>query len=173
MIIFYMFCFLTVVSAIFTVITQQLVQAMFMFFLTLFCLAGLYVFALADFVALSHILVYIGGVLVLMVFGFMLSDKTVLNAIPQVINPSDKKQRVVITLLSILFFILMLTLWRSVDISSITWLNYAVNEESHSIKNIGIALMSEYLIPFELTSILLLMALLGVAYLSRKESTDA
>ena len=61
--------------------TKNLVRSIFMFFVTLFALAGLYVLALADFVAITQIVIYVGGILVLILFAFMLSGKETLNII--------------------------------------------------------------------------------------------
>src|ERR1700749_2657743 len=76
---FYLMGFITLASAVFVAASKNLVRSVFMFFVTLFALAGLYVFALADFVAITQIVIYVGGVLVLMLFAFMLSNKEVLN----------------------------------------------------------------------------------------------
>src|SRR3954464_4344183 len=79
-ILFYLMSFIALASAIFVAATKNLVRSIFMFFITLFALAGLYVLALADFVALTQIVIYVGGILVLILFAFMLSGKETLNA---------------------------------------------------------------------------------------------
>ena len=57
-----------------------------MFFITLFALAGLYVLAMADFVAITQIVIYVGGILVLILFAFMLSGRENLNYVAAVQN---------------------------------------------------------------------------------------
>jgi NADH-quinone oxidoreductase subunit J len=69
---FYLMSFIALASAIFVAATKNLVRSIFMFFITLFALAGLYVLALADFVAITQIVIYVGGILVLILFAFML-----------------------------------------------------------------------------------------------------
>ncbi|RYE18148.1 MAG: NADH-quinone oxidoreductase subunit J, partial [Sphingobacteriaceae bacterium] len=77
--IFIFLALITVTSAWYVAASQNLVRCVFMFFVTLFSVAGLYVFALADFVAITQIVIYVGGVLVLMLFTFMLSSKETLE----------------------------------------------------------------------------------------------
>src|SRR5579864_2945202 len=80
---FYLMGFIALASAVFVAATKNLVRSVFMFFVTLMALAGLYVLALADFVAITQIVIYVGGILVLMIFAFMLSGKETLNIITQ------------------------------------------------------------------------------------------
>ena len=60
-ILFYFFGVLVLGSALLVVSMQNLVRSIFLFFVTLFSLAALYVFALADFVALTQVVIYVGG----------------------------------------------------------------------------------------------------------------
>ena len=77
-IMFYLLGFIVLASALFIATSKNLVRTIFMFFVTLMALAGLYVLALADFIAITQIVVYVGGVLVLMIFAFMLSGRETL-----------------------------------------------------------------------------------------------
>lgn len=172
--IYYLFCLITLIAALITVLSKQLVRAVFMFFLTLFCLAGLYLFSLADFIALTHIVVYVGGVLVLMIFGIMLSDKTMLDTM--ILHQETKNTKTLrwgAAIVVLLFFGVMLFLWNLVPLDQFYWMQTPNEDETHSIKRIGLELMTRFLLPFELISIFLLMALIGVAHISRKESTNA
>src|SRR3984885_12716402 len=80
-ILFYVMGFITLASAVFVAASKSLVRSIFMFFITLFALAGLYVLALADFVAITQIVIYVGGILVLILFAFMLSGRETLDAL--------------------------------------------------------------------------------------------
>lgn len=82
-ILFYVFAALAISSALLVVTLKSIARALFLFFIVLFAMAGLYLFAMADFVAITQIMVYVGGVLILMLFAFMLSNKTVLNDLQQ------------------------------------------------------------------------------------------
>lgn len=78
-ILFYAFATLAIGSALLLVNLKNIARALFLFFIVLFAMAGLYLFALADFVAITQIMVYVGGVLILMLFAFMLSNKELLK----------------------------------------------------------------------------------------------
>src|ERR1700712_959750 len=80
-IMFYILGFIALATALFVAASKSLVRSIFMFFITLFALAGLYVLALADFVAITQIVIYVGGILVLILFAFMLSGRETLNAL--------------------------------------------------------------------------------------------
>jgi len=80
---FYLMSFITLASAILVAAGNNLVRSVFMFFITLFALAGVYVLALADFVAITQVVIYVGGILVLILFAFMLSGRETLNTLQQ------------------------------------------------------------------------------------------
>ncbi len=171
---FYMMSFIALASAAFVAATKNLVRSIFMFFITLFALAGLYVLALADFVAITQIVIYVGGILVLILFAFMLSGKETLDAIAQQRNKFISIKKIPAFLLAGLFLIVLLNMIFKVDADNLTWIKRAVtvkNEilpNSSMTENIGINLMTKYLLPFEAISILLMIALIGSAHLSRK-----
>jgi len=58
---FYVMSFMALASALFVAATKNLVRSIFMFFITLLALAGLYVLAMADFVAITQVVIYVGG----------------------------------------------------------------------------------------------------------------
>src|SRR5690606_37924133 len=76
---FYAFAGMAIVSALLLVHIRNTARALFLLFILLFPMAGLYLFALADFIAIPQILVYVGGVLILLIFAFMLSNKELLT----------------------------------------------------------------------------------------------
>ena len=73
--VFWSIAALTVISAAFVVLNNQLLYAAIGLLFTLFGVAGLYVFLWADFIAGVQLLVYIGGILVLIIFGIMLTNQ--------------------------------------------------------------------------------------------------
>ena len=70
--VFYLFALLTVVSAAAVVTLPNVVHAAFSLMVTLFSVAGLYVFLQADFLAATQVIVYVGGILVLILFGVLI-----------------------------------------------------------------------------------------------------
>ena len=172
---FYLMGFITLASAVFVAASKNLVRSVFMFFVTLLALAGLYVLALADFIAITQIVIYVGGILVLILFAFMLSGKETLANLQQQENRFVSISKLPALLLAVLFFIVMINVLFKADINNLQWVKEAVNEgnvftaNNNTVNNIGINLMTTYLLPFEAISILLMMALVGAAHLSRKE----
>jgi NADH:ubiquinone oxidoreductase subunit 6 (subunit J) len=171
---FYVMSFIALASALFVAATKNLVRSIFMFFVTLFALAGLYVLALADFVAITQIVIYVGGILVLIVFAFMLSGKETLNIIAQQRGKFISINKVAAFLLAGLFLLVLLNTFFKVDADHLAWItgsvraNNVVTPTAAMTENIGVNLMTKYLLPFEAISILLMVALIGAAHLSRK-----
>lgn len=172
---FYLMSLVTLGSALTVAISQNLVRSIFMFFITLFGLAGLYVLALADFVAVTQIVIYVGGILVLILFAFMLSGKEALAAVQMQSNRFISLKNLPALLLALLFFVVIINVILKADVANLQWLKEAdatkniVGVNESMINNIGINLMTRYLLPFEAISVLLMLALVGAAHLSRKE----
>ena len=158
-ILFLSICMLVVVSAIWVVISPNLVHSAVSLLFTLFGVAGLYVFLYADFMAASQVIIYVGGILVLIIFGVMLTNKISDQ------NISNKSQNrlpsaiMCLTLLAMQFNVIFNTKW---------YIDTPIVRES-TVNDIGMLLLSKYLLPFEIVSILLLAALIGAAMLSRKK----
>jgi len=173
-VLFYLMGFITLSSAIFVAASKNLVRSVFMFFITLFGLAGLYVLALADFVAITQIVIYVGGVLVLILFAFMLSGKENLNYIAGQNNKFISIKKLPGILLAALFLIVLVNVILKADANNIAWVKKSIELKNNiqpnaaMTENIGVNLMTRYLLPFEAISILLIIALVGAAHLSRK-----
>lgn len=172
-ILFYFFAFFVIASALFSAFAKNVVHAVFSFFITLFSLAGLYVLAYADLIAVVQVMVYVGGVVVLILFGLMLSSKEVLSLLKRE-NEFKKNKRMwaflPASIVCILFFSL---LWQSMSYFSdnLPWMleNASQTQATNNVAAIGVQLMSTHLLPFEVISLLLLLALMGAAYLARSE----
>jgi NADH-quinone oxidoreductase subunit J len=161
-IIFYFFAFITIVSAAIVVFSKNIVHSAFSLMFTFFGVAGLYVMLNADFIAVTQVLVYVGGILVLILFGVMLTTK--------VINVEMKTGTLHVLPASILVAVLAGTL------CGIFWITDwaappATNAEVPPTSAVGIgrALMTTYLLPFEVASVVLLVAMLGAAMIARRE----
>jgi NADH:ubiquinone oxidoreductase subunit 6 (subunit J) len=174
-VLFYLMALVTLGSALVVAASKNLVRSIFMFFVTLFGLAGLYVLAVADFVAVTQIVIYVGGILVLILFAFMLSGKESLAAMEQQQNRFISLNTIAAFILSALFLVVMLNVIFKADIAGLAWVKAAkdtgniIPVNQSGINNIGLNLMTSYLLPFEAISILLMIALVGAAHLSRKE----
>ncbi len=174
-IIFYILTAIAIGSAAYVALSQQLVRSVFMFFVTLFAVAGLYVFALADFVALTQIVIYVGGVLVLLLFAFLLSSKDALNVIEKIPSGLLSANRFPALIIATVFFGLLAYTFYNIDFQNLNWIISAQANGNvktvtdDTVRNIGVNLMSRYLLPLEMISILLMMALIGAAQIARKE----
>lgn len=174
-ILFYVMGFIVLASALFVAASKNLVRSVFMFFVTLMGLAGLYVLALADFIAITQIVIYVGGILVLILFAFMLSGRETLAALQQQNTRIFSISKLPAILLAVLFFIVMVNIVIRVNPDHLEWIKTSIASKNDisagavMVNNIGINLMTRYLLPFESISILLMMALVGAAHLSRKE----
>jgi len=146
-------------SAAFVVVNNQLIYSAVALLFTLFGVAGLYVFLWADFIAGIQILVYVGGILVLVIFGIMLTNKIRSVRISHKSMQQGVGGVVVLWLFIFLVFAMVNAPWALSD---------AV-EPVGTVREIGILLLTDFLLPFEIISLLLLGALIGAAVLSRGE----
>ncbi len=155
---FYMFAALTIASAGVMVFSRSVIYSAVGLLFTFFGVAGIYVLLAADFVAVAQVMIYVGGILVLLLFGVMLSQRVTgvnmrtetLQTVPAAI--------VAVGVLFILFRV----------ISKTEWLVKAKTTFEPTTAKLGTLLMTDYLIPFEIVSVLLLGALIGAAFIARK-----
>ena len=168
--VFYFFAALTLISAFLVVIMQNLVRSIFLFFVTIFSLAAMFVFALADFIAVTQVVIYVGGVLVLMLFAFMLSNRKLLSGL-QAVGAGFKIGHLAGVLICGGLFFLLCTSISSADLANLPWIkeSQAISQNDNTIHQIGIHTMTRYLLPFEIVSVFLMMTLIGAAHLARKE----
>lgn len=168
---FYAFAGLTIVGALAVLLTRNVLYAAFFLLLTLLGVAGLFVLASADFLAVAQIMIYVGGVLVLVLFGVMLTHKPErpTDANSQTPNPivsmnraGSFLNRIVPLLVAGGVFIALYTLLAR---STFSLLSQPAGWES-TVRTVGKQLMTEYVVPFEIAGILLLAALVGATYLA-------
>ena len=148
---------ITLGSALMVVTSKQLLYSAIALLFTLFGVAGLYIFMWADFMAGVQVIVYIGGILVLLIFGIMLTNK--ISSVNISHTSLQRGVGAVITLGVLGFLIPM--------INNTAWLQLPSEEPNQPADSIGRLLMMDYLLPFEVASLLLLGALIGAAMLSR------
>lgn len=160
---FYVFAAVTLLSAAFIAFTKKIVYAAFALMATLLSVAALYIFASADFIAITQIMVYVGGILILIVFGVMLTNRLSGKAVTSSVSNQFWGWLCGLAVFMLLFYSL-----NSVDFLSITWMrdinqNSTQNTTTHAL---GFGLMTDYLLVFEIVAILLLVALIGAVVLA-------
>ncbi|CCH57000.1 NADH-ubiquinone/plastoquinone oxidoreductase chain 6 [Fibrisoma limi BUZ 3] len=168
---FYGFAALTIGGALAVLLTRNVLYAAFFLLLTLLGVAALFVLAGADFLAIAQIMIYVGGVLVLVIFGVMLTHKRD----PQASTDSQQPNRILtlnrnwvgVLLVAVPLFLGLYTLLAR---TNFTILNQPSPNWQTTIDTIGKQLMTEYVVPFEIVGILLLAALVGATYLASPRS---
>ena len=155
---FWLIILLTVFSALVVVGSNQLIYSAVALLFTFVGVAGLYIFLWADFIGVVQIVIYVGGILILIIFGIMLTNK-----ITSVRISHTSVQRGAGAGSVVVLFILLVTM-----ILKTPWLEIAAVEPDQTVASIGKMLMIDYLLPFEITSVLLLGALIGAAMLARR-----
>jgi len=160
---------LTIVGALGTVVSKNLMHACVFLLGCLFGVAGLYAIIGADFLAATQLVVYAGGVVILMLFAVMLTGGTA-NAvnkfgIEKIPSMGNKKTMIIGSLTAIVISFTLIKL-----ISGIVGVDMTMAElpplES-TVENIGILLVTDHVLAFEISSILLLGALVGAAVIAR------
>jgi len=163
-ILFLVFAAIVVGSAAVVVFSKNIMYSAFSLLFTFFGIAGLYVLLNADFIAITQIMIYIGGILVLIIFGVMLTTK-----ITQIEFKGGLSGKIQIGAAGLASALLAFTLI-SVFINTNWFLKGDPNKVVESTINpIGTMLLSEYLIQFEIASVLLLVAIVGATYIARRK----
>ena len=157
-IIFYAFAAFTLVSAAIMVVSKNIIHSAVGLLFSLFGVAGIYVLLAADFLAVVQILVYVGGILILLLFGVMLTQR-----ITSVDMRTGTLQLVPAILAVAGVFVILFRV-----ISKTSWEIIPKSDFSPTAERIGHLLMKEFLIPFEIVSVFLLVALVGAAFIARK-----
>ncbi len=157
--IFFLFAAVAVVAGLAILLSTNIVRMAYWLIAMLISVAGLYFLMGAYFLGVIQILVYVGGVAVLLVFGVMLTSRQLApNLRP---GPLEALWLMVVT--AVLLVGLVLSILR-------VHLEQSTLAATNSVADIGHNLLGEFLGPFELVSVLLLVALLGAAYLARPKT---
>jgi NAD(P)H-quinone oxidoreductase subunit 6 len=148
-----------VVSAGMVAFSRNIIYSAFSLLGTFMGVAGLYVFLGADFVAAVQVLIYVGGILVLILFAVMLTHRI---TDVQITNRAAGRIPALIVV-GILIYLLIDT------ITQTPWAKAKEVVYAATTAKIGDLFLYTYLLPFELASLVLLAALIGAVVLSRKE----
>ncbi len=158
-IMFYVFAGVVLLCGLGICISGNIVRMSVGLFGALGAIAALYFLLAANFLGVIQLIVYVGGTLVLLIFGIMLTSKS-----PWVrFNPKRIEvilgAGVCVLLLGSLIVMIRRTEWSG------------IGQPAHgaSMLTLGHSLLSTYLVPFEAASVLLLVVMIGAAYLARQE----
>jgi NADH:ubiquinone oxidoreductase subunit 6 (subunit J) len=168
-IIFIVISVLIILSALYVLYTKSVVHAAFMLLFTFLGIASVFVLAGADFIAISQIMIYVGGILVLIVFGVLLTNKSAQNR-------TDNQNQITTTHYNrILGLFVAFGIFSGISFV-ITKIPFARLEGQHfefydwpksTVQNLGIRLVTDNSLPLEAVGILLIGALIGAGFIAK------
>ncbi len=158
-ILFYVFAGLAILGAVMVIVHRNPIYSALSLILTLFSLAGIYVLLMAHFIAIVHLAVYAGAIMVLFLFVIMLLNVRIEEKAPGAFR---YMVFIAVPMVAILFY----------ELARIAFVGFhrapVKNTDVGSVESIGNALFSQYVLPFEITSIILIVAMAGAVYLAKR-----
>ena len=161
-VIFILLGLLAIGSAVLVVTTRNVVRAALWLVVTLAAAAGCYLMLAAEFVAWVQVLIYVGAVVVLLLFGIMLTKAPIGRE-----QGLDGENRVAALIVGLAAAGTLVTLM--VDAFRMHYIDLDNNAAQATTERTGEALFQAYVLPFEVVSVLLLAALIGSIVLSRQD----
>jgi NADH-quinone oxidoreductase subunit J len=163
-ILFIVLSFFTILSALFVVFSRKPMYSVLWLIACFFTIAGHYFVILnAQFLGIVHIIVYAGAIMVLFLFVVMLLN---LN------NDNEMQKANLVKIAAVIAGgLLFLTLLASLRSAELGRFALPAPSEIGYVQNIGRKLFTDYLLPFEISSILFLSAMVGAVVLAKKETT--
>jgi NADH-quinone oxidoreductase subunit J len=165
LIIFCVLAAITLSTAFLTVFSRNPIHSAIYLVICFFSVAGHYLLLNSQFLAIVHIIVYSGAIMILFLFTIMLMN----------LNKEDEVHKPRVTRLgAIIMFGLTCAILIAIFVNSkpIVGEYDTTGEDYQSIKVLGRVLLNEYMVPFEFASILLLVAMIGTVLLSKKEKSE-
>jgi NADH-quinone oxidoreductase subunit J len=156
---FYFLSFVAVFSALLVVFSRNPVYSVLYLIITFFAIGGHYLLLSAEFLFVVHIIVYAGAIMVLFLYVIMLLN---LNT-----DSEPQKSNILKFAAAICAGLLLVVLVGSVKGTELLTHQPSAVEDIGTVKNLGKVLFTDFLLPFEIASILLLTAMIGVVMLGR------
>ena len=162
---FYLIAAVMVGAALRVVTTKDIVHAALYLVLVLSGVAALYILLAAEFIAITQVLVYIGAIVVLFLFGIMLTRAPVGE-----LEDSDNEQRIVgVSIAVLLGGVMCFVLWKAYRFTDASQFDFSGPNVVQTTNQVANSVFSTYLVPFEAISVLLLAALIGAVVLARRD----
>ncbi|MEI6851834.1 MAG: NADH-quinone oxidoreductase subunit J [Bacteroidota bacterium] len=158
---FYFLSILAIYSALMVLISKKPIHSVLYLTLCFFAIAGHYILLNAQFLAVVHIIVYAGAIMVLFLFTVMLLNLNVKNEFQK---PRWVKFAAVIS--GSILLLTLVAIFRTYDM---TVIKDPTLTQIGLVKNLGIILFKDYLLPFELSSVLFLAAMVGAVMIGKKD----
>ncbi|MBI3219966.1 MAG: NADH-quinone oxidoreductase subunit J [Bacteroidetes bacterium] len=157
---FYFLSFVAVLSALMVVFSKNPVHSVLYLIITFFAIAGHYILLNAQFLAAVHVIVYAGAIMVLFLYVIMLLN---LN------QETEPHKSTLIKLAAAISAGLLLVVFVGSIRGSEQMMVQPQQVEVGSVKDMGRVLFKEFLLPFEISSVLLLVAMIGAVMLGKNE----
>lgn len=155
---FYLFAFMIVVAGILVVTLRDIFHCALMLVICMFSIAALYVLLGADFIAAVQVLIYVGAVSVLLIFAIMLTARV------SGVGVKQQNEQVPIAMISTLAF-MGITLY---GLGKTVWNLKTTAPPDETVMALGKLMMTTYVVPFEVVSLVLLAALIGAVVIARR-----
>ena len=162
LIIFCVLAAVTLATAFLTIFSRNPIHSAIYLVICFFSIAGHYLLLNSQFLAIVHIIVYSGAIMILFLFTIMLMN---LNEQKEVHRPRITRLGAIVSFCLICIVLILIF----VNSKPIVGEYVTTGEDYQSIKVLGKILLNEYMVPFEFASILLLVAMIGTVLLSKKE----
>lgn len=161
---FYFISFLAIVSALMVIFLRNPVYNVILLIVTFFCIACHYLLLGATFLAVSHVIVYAGAIMVLLLYTLMMLN----------LNKTDEPTRIPknVVLGIVVAGILGMVIFSTITHIESKQINITTNGQIGTVKNLGMVMLKEYLFPFEAVSILLLAAMAGAVMLGKTKDPN-
>jgi NADH-quinone oxidoreductase subunit J len=163
---FYFLTFLALLSAIMVIFARNPVHSVLYLILTFFCLSGHYILLNAQFLAAVNIIVYAGAIMVLFLFVIMFLNLR---------RDTEPQKSTAVKLAAVIsggmLLLILVAALRATDMTAISSGN-AYNSQIGLVENLGKVLFRDFLLPFELASILFLVAMVGAVMLGKREAGE-
>ncbi|MGI2748490.1 NADH-quinone oxidoreductase subunit J [Bacillus cytotoxicus] len=162
MIAFFILSFTAVMGGVFMLNVSKVMHMMLALVFTFLSIAGLYFLLAAEFIGVAQILIYSGAITIIMIFGIMLTQHDAEN------ESRISLRKILVFLAVMLFGTVMYFAVHNIDFANQNTQEILPLHEQNTLQ-IGTLLYSKYVIPFELTSVILLVALVGAIVLAKKD----
>lgn len=158
---FYMLGTIVVFSSLGVALSKNILYSAFALLGTLVGVAGLYFTLGADFLGIAQLLIYVGGILVLILFAVLLTNRIGEMNITNLSRALPVGGIAALVLIALLVNIALATAWPTTEPAT-----------APTIARIGDAFLKEALLPFEIASVVLLMALVGAMVIARRAAKE-
>lgn len=159
---FFVMALIAIAGGVLMLNLEKVIHMVIALVFTFLSLAGLYVLLSAEFVAVVQVLIYSSAITIIMLFGIMLTKHSGER------KPQTGRLRYFFVSIGVIaFFIVMFY-----GIRGLTFGGQSSELHEHNTEKIGLTLYSHYIIPFEIISVLLLVALVGAITLAKRDDEE-